>query len=85
MTIAWHDAIGAIGVALIVGSYFLLQIGWFRAGLRYSVANATGAAMILCSLIFNFNLAAFMVEAFWLAISIYGVRRSIAARKRNRA
>ena len=83
MTIAWHDVIGAMGVALIVGSYFLLQTGWFRAGFRYSVANALGAAMILYSLVFNFNLAAFMVEAFWLAISIYGIRRSRLARRRS--
>ena len=77
MTIDVHDVIGAIGVALIVVTYFALQTGRLKTGLRYSLLNGVGAAMILYSLIFDFNLAAFLVEFFWLAISLYGIYRSM--------
>ncbi len=72
-----HDVIGAIGVTLIIATYFALQAGRLRTGFRYSLLNGVGAAMILYSLIFDFNLAAFLVEAFWLAISVYGIYRSL--------
>ncbi|HUF05695.1 MAG TPA: hypothetical protein VMM38_16155 [Aridibacter sp.] len=71
------DLIGAVGVAVIIVTYLLLQSG--RIDSRkplYSVLNAVGALMILVSLVFDFNLAAFIVEFFWLLISIYGIIRS---------
>ncbi|QQS39675.1 MAG: hypothetical protein IPM63_09830 [Acidobacteriota bacterium] len=71
------DLIGAVGVAIIIATYLLLQSGKMdpRRAL-YSVFNALGASMILLSLVFDFNLAAFIVEFFWLLISIYGIVRS---------
>jgi len=77
MTIDVHDVIGAIGVTLIIVTYFALQAGQLKTGFRYSLLNGVGAAMILYSLIFDFNLAAFLVEFFWLAISLYGIYRSL--------
>ncbi len=77
MTIDVHDVVGAIGVTLIVVTYFALQAGRLATGLRYSLLNGIGAAMILYSLIFDFNLAAFLVEFFWLVISVYGIYRSL--------
>ena len=77
MIIDIHDVIGAIGVTLIIATYFALQAGRLRTGFRYSLLNGVGAAMILYSLIFDFNLAAFLVEFFWLAISLYGIYRSL--------
>ena len=77
MTIDAHDVIGAIGVTMIIAAYFALQAGRLKTGLRYSLLNGVGAAMILYSLIFDFNLAAFLVEFFWLAISLYGIYRSL--------
>lgn len=77
MTIDLHDLVGAVGVTLIVVTYFALQSGRLATGLRYSILNGAGAALILYSLIFDFNLAAFLVEFFWLAISLYGIYRSL--------
>ena len=77
MTIDAHDVIGAIGVTMIIAAYFALQAGRLKTGLPYSLLNGVGAAMILYSLIFDFNLAAFLVEFFWLAISLYGIYRSL--------
>lgn len=75
------DLVGAVGVAVIVVTYLLLQTGRMdSARPLYSVLNAAGASMILVSLVFDFNLAAFVVEFFWLLISVYGVARSIFGR-----
>jgi hypothetical protein len=68
------DFIGNIGVALIIGAYLLIQIGQINSqSLGYSVANAVGAVLILVSLIANFNVSAFVIEFFWLLISVYGM------------
>lgn len=72
------DLIGGIGVAMIIVTYFLLQTNRIEsAGRLYSILNAVGAGLILISLWFDFNLAAFVVEFFWLAISIYGIVKSL--------
>lgn len=86
MTFEYFDIVGAIGVVLIVGTYFLLQIGKLgSSSLTYSIINAIGAALILFSLFFEFNVSAFLIEAFWLLISVIGIvryqnrRRSVSA------
>lgn len=72
----WHDIVGGAGAAIILVSYLLLQLRRISGGaLSYSLLNAAGAMLVLVSLWVDFNLAAFVVEAFWLAISIYGVIR----------
>jgi hypothetical protein len=74
----WHDLAGMAGVGLIVVSYWLLQSGrWASTRPAYSAANAAGAALILVSLSVEFNLAAFTIEVFWLAISGYGLWRTL--------
>ena len=80
--ISLADAVGVLGAVLILATYFLLQAGRLDAGsMTYSVANALGAGGIIVSLIYDFNLSAFIIESFWLAISLYGIYRSI--RRRN--
>jgi len=39
--------------------------------------NALGAGSITVSLLFDFNLSAFVVEAAWVAVSVYGLARSL--------
>ena len=74
MTYAWYDILGTVGVALIILTYVLLQIGRLRSDqLLYSLLNAVGASLILVSLYFNFNFPAFIVEFFWLLISLFGI------------
>jgi len=41
--------------------------------LLYSLLNASGASLIIVSLIYNFNFSAFIVEFFWVLISLYGI------------
>lgn len=72
----FSDLIGFVGTALIIGAYLLLQINRISSdGLKYSVLNGIGALLILYSLIYKFNFPAFVVEVFWVGISIFGVAR----------
>ena len=75
--------LGNIGVVLILATYLLLQLEKLSAtSLLYSATNGLGALLILVSLIYQFNLSAFIIEAFWLLISIYGLVRYFS---RNRS
>lgn len=79
----WYDILGTVGVGVIVVTYFLLQIGRIKSDeLIYSLLNGVGAAMILISLYYDFNLPSVVVEAFWLVISVFGIIRYLAARSR---
>ena len=83
MTYGWYDLLGIIGVVLILATYMLLQLEKLSAtSFLYSATNGLGASLILVSLIYEFNLSAFIIEAFWLLISIYGVVRYFS---RNRS
>jgi hypothetical protein len=78
------DLAGFIGVVLIIVAYLLLQLEKLPSSSpRYSLFNASGALLIMVSLIFAFNLSAFIVEAFWFLISLLGLWRSLFARKHS--
>ena len=78
------DLAGFIGVLLIVVAYLLLQLEKLPSSSpRYSLLNAGGALLIIVSLIFAFNLSAFIVEAFWFLISLLGLWRSLISRKNS--
>lgn len=81
MTIAWYDILGGLGVAVIILAYVLLQIERIRSDqLVYSLLNAVGAVLILISLYYTFNLPSFIVELFWLVISLFGVGKYLIRR-----
>ena len=74
LLVMWHNVVGNAGVALIIGCYFLLQVGWLEArSLSYSAGNLAGAAFVMISLSQEFNMAAFILECFWFLISVYGI------------
>jgi len=74
MPYAWYDILGTVGVAVIIVTYVLLQWGKVRSEqLVYSLLNAVGATLILISLYFDFNFPSFVVEFFWLLISLFGI------------
>jgi hypothetical protein len=76
MQFSFYDLIGTIGVATVIITYFLLQTERIKSeSVYYSVLNAIGSGLIILSLIFNFNLAALIQEAFWVLISIYGIAK----------
>ena len=74
MSYAWYDLVGTLGVAIIIVTYVLLQIEKIRSEqITYSILNAAGASLILVSLYFDFNFPSFIVEFFWLLISLFGI------------
>lgn len=86
VTMNFHlfDLAGFIGVLLIIVAYLLLQLDKLPSSSpRYSLMNAAGALLIIVSLVFKFNLSAFIVEAFWFLISLFGLWRALIARKNS--
>lgn len=68
------DIVGSIGVLLVLLSYILLQFDRIKHNeLSYSLINFIGAACILYSLLFKFNLPSFIIEVVWLVISFFGI------------
>ncbi|HEY8186173.1 MAG TPA: hypothetical protein VIF64_08895 [Pyrinomonadaceae bacterium] len=81
MDYSWFDVIGNVGVLLMVIAYLLLQLEKMSSsGISYLLLNTVGAVFVIISLLFRFNLSAFLMEAFWLLISLYGLTRSLFSR-----
>ena len=80
------DIIGYVGVALLIGAYAGLQAGRLRSDApSYSVLNALAAILLLVSLLYKMNPASFVIEIFWLGISLYGLWRSLRLRRERSA
>lgn len=78
------DLIGNIGVVVLIVAYLLLQLNKLSSnGLAYSLLNAIGAGLIIISLLVNFNLSAFIIEVFWVLISLVGIYRYLRMRTAN--
>lgn len=76
------NMIGIAGMALFLVAYFLLQRDIFSAhDPRYLWMNFAGSIALIISLLWSWNLAAFLLESAWAFISTYGLiklRRKIA-------
>ncbi|MDG1203805.1 MAG: hypothetical protein P8N51_00390 [Pseudomonadales bacterium] len=82
MNYHWYDVIGNIGVLMILGCYLLLQLNKLASSeLSFSLFNGLGALLILISLSYEFNLSAFIIELFWLLISLFGVTTYLFKRR----
>jgi hypothetical protein len=79
---SWFDLVGIIGVLLMVVAYLLLQLERLSgSAVSYLLLNAAGAVLVMISLLFRFNLSAFLMEAFWLLISLYGLTKPLFSRR----
>lgn len=66
--------IGFIGMFFIVSAYFLLQTNKYSIkSIQYQLLNLFGAILLLISLFVHFNLGSFIIEIFWIIITIYGL------------
>jgi len=80
MTYGVLDLVGITGVVILVIAYLLLQINKLpSSSLTYSFLNLLGASLIIVSLAVDFNLSAFLMEAFWVLISLIGIFRHLRA------
>jgi len=76
------NIIGLTGTALVVGTYFLMQLNKLDPkGLRFNLLNLCGATFLLISLLVHFNLASFIIEVFWIAASLIGIYNYWRAKK----
>ena len=82
MDYKWFDLVGNVGVLLMVIAYLLLQLEKLSSSaISYLLLNAVGAVMVILSLKYRFNLSAFLMEAFWLLISLYGLTKPFFAKR----
>jgi len=80
------NVVGLVGVALVVITYLLLQLGRVRVEqLRYSLLNAIASLLVLVSLMAHWNLSSVVIEGFWLLISLYGCAKWVRTRRRRTA
>lgn len=85
MGYTWYDFLGNVGVFLLLAAYLMLQLNKISSHqISYSLLNAFGAALIIVSLIFEFNLSAFAIEFFWLLISLVGIVNFFRDKKRDK-
>ena len=74
MALNYFRAIGLIGAAIFVAAYLANQARWLDSrDWRFPAANLAGALLILVSLFGEWNLPSVVIEAFWAAISVYGL------------
>ena len=82
MDYSWFDLVGNVGVLLMVIAYLLLQLEKLSSSaLNYLLLNVIGAVLVIVSLMFRFNLSAFLMEAFWLLISLYGLTKPLFSKR----
>ncbi len=79
----FHDWAGYFGVALYIGSYVALQLGWIPGvGYRYAALNLAAATFVLISLIGAFNMASALIQLSWIVISVVGMVRTYIITRR---
>ena len=78
--------LGFAGMICIVVAYFLLQLGVYDIqALQYQLLNLIGAIALIISLLVHFNLGSFLIEVFWILITLYGVFKTLRNRAKNKA
>jgi len=80
-----YQGIGFIGMVFVVIAYLLLQINKYTIkSLQYQLLNLVGAILLLISLFVHFNLGSFIIEVFWIIITIYGIAVNIKDKKKKK-
>ncbi len=70
----FSNIVGVTGTIILILAYMLLQAEKLKSNdWTYLYMNLFAAIFITFSLIFHFNLASFIIEIFWISISIYGL------------
>lgn len=70
-------ALGVVGVGLILLAYILMQMERVHArGRAYNGLNFIGSLLVMLSLLEQWNLATFIIELVWSAVSAVGLWRA---------
>ena len=79
------DVAGLVGVVAMLGAYAGAQVGRLDPVKGPSLAiNLGGASLVMLSLLHDFNLAAFLMEAAWALVAALGLLRLALKRRRER-
>jgi hypothetical protein len=72
------NLIGYFGAAVVVFADFLTQRGLLKSDdWRFPATNLTGSVLVMVSLLYHLNPPSVLIEAFWSAISLYGIWRNL--------
>ncbi len=78
------DAGGIVGVLLVLLAYAGIHFDWFDPKRAPALLmNLVGSALILLSMTHAFNLSAFLMEAAWALMALYGLARLVMRRGRR--
>ena len=81
LELAWYDWVGIAGTLAVLVAFFFLQAGKLSGtGIVYQLLNLFGSGGVLVSLLGKFNVSVFVLEAVWMAISAYGIVRTLKLR-----
>ena len=80
---SFPDVAGLVGVVLMLSAYIGAQIERLNPTEAPSlVLNLIGPALVIYSLLYRFNLPAFLTEASWAAAAAFGLAR-LALKRRS--
>jgi paired small multidrug resistance pump len=67
---------GVVGVVLVLIAYAGIHFDWYDPKKAPALLmNLFGSALILLSMVRAFNLSAFLMEAAWAAMALYGLAK----------
>jgi hypothetical protein len=76
------DAAGLVGVVLMLAAYIGAQVDRLDPrGAPSLLMNLVGPALVIWSLMYRFNLPAFLTEASWAAAAAFGLARLALKRR----
>ena len=74
--------IGFAGMLCVVLAFYMTVTGiWSSQSRKYNQVNLAGAILLIISLFIHFNLGSFIIEVFWIMISLKGINN---AKRRGR-
>ena len=75
------DVLGIGGVLMMLGAYAAAQLGRLDPVRPPSLLlNLTGSCLVMLSLLSAFNLSAFLMEAAWAVVALFGLIRAFLKR-----
>lgn len=78
----FYQLLGFLGMLLVVYAYLLLQIKKYTiTSFPYQILNLIGAILLLISLFVHFNLGSFIIEVFWIIITLFGMYKNLKGKK----
>lgn len=76
------DLIGFAGMFCIVSAFAYSNVVKLLNMLLFNFTNLVGAVLLTISLLVNFNLPTLVLEIVWIAISLFGLGKEIARRRK---